>query len=190
MTVNVLRSAAFRLGLVCTTVSCAMLMQSAVSSAAHAEKPEREPLPLPPGTSFPYTDTLGHDPCGFEVTLTVLTNNVTTTTFTRRDGSTVTSSTGALKVSFTNTETVDGLSVERNISGPVRSTQEPDGTVRQVTGGRGLFAFDPGIAPALPRLILTSGRTTSTFTGPSDDRLFTLLTQEGNFEDLCATLSG
>lgn len=188
MNVDLRRRALRRLGFACATASCAVFALSAGSAAALAAPPERDPLELPPGTTFPYTDTLGNDPCGFQVTLTVLTNNITTTTFTRRDGTTVTSSTGALKVLLTNSET--GQSVERNISGPVRSTQALDGTVRQVTGGRALFAFDPGVAASLPRLVVVNGRTTSTFTGPSDARVFTLDTQEGNVEDLCATLGG
>jgi hypothetical protein len=188
MTIDLCRGAARRLGRACAAASCAVLALAALSSAALAAPPERVPLDLPPGTTFPFTDTLGNDPCGFEVTLTVLTNNVTTTTSDRRDGTTVTSSTGALKVRLTNSET--GQSVERNISGPVRSTQELDGTVRQVTGGRGLFAFDPDVAPGLPRLVIVRGRTTSTFTGPSTAPVFTLDSQAGQVEDLCATLSG
>jgi hypothetical protein len=157
-----------------------MLAQSALSSAAHADRPDREPLALP--ASFLFKDTLGNDPCGFPVEATVLTNNVVVKTFTRRDGTTVTSFTGALKIRLTNTRT--GESVERNISGPTRLTTEQDGSVTQVSGGRGIFAFDPGIAPSLPRLVLVKGRTTSTFTPE-----FTFLTQRGSFEDLCGTLN-
>ena len=94
MTIDLRRRAARRLGLACGTACCAVLALSAVSSAALAAPPEREPLELPLGTTVPFTATLGNDPCGFEVTLIVLTNDITTTTFTRRDGTTVASATG------------------------------------------------------------------------------------------------
>ena len=113
--------------------------------------------------------------------LTVLTNKQTATTFARNG---VTHVTGALKVRLTNTES--GKTIDRNISGPTFLTNNADGSITQVTAGPGLWAFEPGKAPDLPRMAITKGRTESVFDAKGN---FTFLNQRGSVEDICAALN-
>jgi hypothetical protein len=126
----------------------------------------------------------GGDACGFPVYAEVLMGKVTQTTFTERG---VTLLTGALKVRLTNgAPDSGGPAIERNIPGPVTFTNNPDGSVTQKTAGPGLWAFEPGKAPGLPRMAITKGRTDSVFSPEGD---FTFLSQRGAVEDICAALT-
>jgi hypothetical protein len=144
----------------------------------------REPNPLPTGEPFPLQDTLGNDPCGFPVLLELTTNKEIVTTFTRRSGVTSIHVTGALKARLTNDET--DKTIERNISGPTFQTVNSDGSVTQKTTGPGVWAFDPTVAPELPRMVITKGKTESVF---SPDGVFTFISQHGSYEDICAALA-
>jgi ribosomal protein S28E/S33 len=152
------------------------------TSVAAAEPPTRQPFELPT-EPFPFQDEEGNDPCGFPVLLEVITNKQTVTTFTRRG---VTSFTGPLKVRLINTAP-GGRTIERNISGPTRRTENSDGSVTQVTAGPGLWAFEPEIARELPRMAITKGRTVSVI-GPEEGE-FTFISQQGSVEDICAALA-
>ena len=152
-----------------------------VVSTAAAAPPTRDPSPLP-ADPFTITDTLGNDPCGFEVQAQLSTNKEKLTTFTRRGGATLVTTTGALKVQLTNLETGD--SIKRNISGPTFSTTNAAGSVTQKTAGPGLWALDPGVAPELPRLVITTGKTESVF-----EPTFRFVSRQGSYEDICAALS-
>jgi hypothetical protein len=115
----------------------------------------------------------------------VITNKETITTFERRSGVTTLKITGALKVRLTNPNT--GAAIDRNISGPTHLTVNSDGSITQETAGPGLWAFDPNIAPDLPRIAITKGRTVSVINSqPNGDFLFT--SQRGAVEDICAAL--
>jgi hypothetical protein len=153
------------------------------TSVATADPPTREPLELPTDP-FILTDTLGNDPCGFPVLLEITVNKEVVTTFMRRSGVTSIHTTGTLKVALTNTET--GKSLQRNISGPILVTVNPDGSLTQIGVGLSLWVFDPGVAPELPRLALTSGRTESIL-GPGT--AFRFISLQGTYEDICAALA-
>jgi hypothetical protein len=149
---------------------------------ANAAPPVREPSQLPTNQQFPLQDTLGNDPCGFQVLLELTTNKEVITTFTRQSGVTSIHTTGALKARLTNT----GKTIERNISGPIFQTVNSDGSVTQKTTGPGIWAFDPGVAPGLPRIAITKGKTESFF---SPNGAFTWISQHGSYEDVCAALA-
>jgi hypothetical protein len=170
-----------RIRKVMLSVPLAGLFLLGVATSATATPPEREPVDLPPGTSFTLTDTLGGNPCGFEVQLLVLENNEVTTTFAERAGTTSIHVTGTLKVRLTGA----GRSVDLNISGPTHLTINADGSVTQIALGRALWVFDPGVGPGLPRLAVISGQTVSMF-----DPGFTLVSVSGNVEDMCSALAG
>ena len=152
-----------------------------VATPATASPPDREPVVLP-SDPFVFTDTLGGNPCGFEVQLEVVSNNEVMTTFVEKAGTTSIHVTGTLKVRLT---TEAGGSVDLNISGPTHLTGNADGSTTQIALGRALWVFDPGVGPGLPRLAVISGRTVSTF-----DPGFTLVSVSGHVEDMCSALSG
>jgi len=166
--------AVFAVGLGCTSV-------------AAAAPPSREPVDLPT-EPFALTDTEKNSPCSFPVSLQVITNKEVKTTFVRRGGVTVTSTTGSLKVRFINTATVPNKTIDRNISGPIFTTTNSDGSTSQKTAGLGLWVFDPGVAPEFPsRLVITSGKTESII-GP-EEGAFRFISRHGSFEDICAALA-
>jgi hypothetical protein len=160
-----------------------LILISLTPGLANAAPPVREPNSLPTG-EFPLQDTLGNDPCGFPVLLELTTNKEIVTTFTRRSGVTFIHVTGALKARFTNDDT--GKTIERNISGPTFQTVNSDGSVTQKTTGPGVWAFDPSVAPELPRMVITKGKTESVF---SPAGVFTFISQHGSYEDICAALA-
>jgi hypothetical protein len=163
-------------------LSMAGLFLLGVATPATATPPDREPVDLPPGTSFTLTNTLGGNPCGFAVQLLVVSNKEVTTTFMEKSGTTSIHVTGTLKVRLT---TDARRSVDLNISGPTNLTINADGSITQIALGRALWVFDPGVGPGLPRLAVISGRTVSTF-----DPGFTLVSVGGHVEDMCRALAG
>jgi hypothetical protein len=114
----------------------------------------------------------------------ITTNKETLTTFTRRDGVISINTTGALKVTLTNTAT--NQSIDRNISGPILATVNSDGSIAQKGTGPALWVFDPGVAPELPRMIITKGQTESVL-GPGN--AFRFISRQGSYEDICAALA-
>jgi hypothetical protein len=163
-------------------LSTVLVVGLGFTSVAAAAPPTRQPNELPT-EPFIFTDTLGNNPCSFPVLLEITTNKEVVTTFTRRSGVTSIHTTGALKVELTNTAT--GKSIRRNISGPILATVNPDGSITQIGVGLSLWVFDPGVAPELPRLALTSGRTVSIL-GPGT--AFRFISLRGTYEDICAAL--
>ena len=153
------------------------------TSVAAAAPPTRQPNELPT-EPFIFTDTLGNNPCSFPVLLEITVNKEVLTTFTRKSGVTSVHTTGALKVELTNTDT--GASIRRNISGPILATVNPDGSLTQIGVGPALWVFDPGVAPELPRLAITRGRSVSIL-GPGT--AFEFISLQGTYEDICAALA-
>jgi hypothetical protein len=153
---------------------------------ANAAPPERQPVLL---TDFVLKDAPqpeGKDPCGFEVHVHVVKNGEILTSFTQSGVSLIT---GALKVRLTRLTTLGGATtstIERNISGPTFVTENADGSVTQRTAGPGLWAFEPGKAPDLPRAAITTGRTESVFSPQGD---FSFISLQGIVEDVCAALA-
>jgi hypothetical protein len=156
---------------------------SAGNTLAGAAAPVRTANPLP---TYPFilTDTLQGNPCAFPVLALITTNREYVTTFARESGVTTIFVTGALDIRLTNV--VTGHTIVRNISGPIQLTLNADGSVKQVGLGPSLWVFDPGVAPNLPRLALTAGRTESQF---SPQGVFTFTYLRGYVEDLCSALS-
>jgi len=151
------------------------------AASAGADPPTRSPVDLP--AEFTFQDAKGNDPCGFAVTLDVLSNRLVTTTFVRQGGATSMHTAGTLKVRLTNA-TSPALSLQANISGPTEV--RTDGSVIQIALGRQLWAFEPDVAPGLPRMALISGRTVSTFDA---DGNFHLISVTGTVQDVCASLT-
>jgi hypothetical protein len=164
-------------------LSTAFALTFGLSTIATADPPTTEPNPLPTEI-FPFTDTLGNDPCGFPVLLEITTNKEIITTFTRRNGVTSIHTTGALKVRLTNTRT--GKAIDRNISGPILATVNADGSTTQKGTGPALWVFDPGIAPELPRLVIIHGKTESIL-GPGS--AFRFISIKGQYENICSALA-
>ena len=179
-TLEVARSTSVRRTLV--TLGTLLMIGFGLPSTAAAAPPTEVPNTLPT-TSFVFTDTLGNNPCGFEVKALLITNNEKLLKFVRQGGATILQVTGSLKVRLTNTKT--GESIERNISGPTFQTLNPDDTIKaQKTAGPGLWALDPGVAPELPRLVITKGKTESVF-----NPAFRFTSRQGSYEDICSILS-
>jgi hypothetical protein len=174
------RSSGFRTPI---TLFVAMVVVFSVTSVAAAAPPTRQPNALPT-EPFILTDTLGNNPCSFPVLLEITTNKEVVTTYTPTSGVTTIHTTGALKVLLTNT--VTGQTIARNISGPILSTVNSDGSFTQLGLGPQLWVFDPGVAPGLPRLVITSGRTES-IVGPGT--AFSFLDARGHYEDICLALA-
>jgi hypothetical protein len=172
-----------RLRLVAAALCAISAAALSLPSVATASPPVRTPNPLPT-EPFIFTDTLGNNPCGFPVLLDITTNKEVLTTFTRQAGLTLIHTTGALKVSLTNTTT--SKSIDRNISGPILSAVNDDGSLAQKGTGPALWVFDPGIAPELPRLVIVKGASESVL-GPGSAFMFT--SWHGSFEDICAALA-
>lgn len=157
---------------------------SGPTQLASAVPPTREPLALPT-EPFLFTDTRGGNPCSFPVLLHVTTNKQVVTSFTRRNGVTSVHTTGALKVTLTNEAT--GESLARNISGPIFTSEQSDGSILQKGAGPALWVLDPGVAPELPRLVILKGKSVSVI-GP-ERGAFRFLSRQGPAEDLCAALA-
>lgn len=164
-------------------VFAVLVVVFSVTSVAAAAPPTRQSSGPPPDP-FILTDTLGNNPCSFPVLLDITTNKEVVTTFTRVSGVTTIHTTGALKVTLTNTAT--DRSIARNISGPILSTVNSDGSLTQIGLGPSLWVFDPGVAPELPRLVITNGRSESVL-GPGN--AFSFLSLRGNYEDICSALA-
>ena len=169
-----------RITQIMVSIPTAALMLFGLAASASANPPTRDPLVLPP--EFTLTDTLGGNPCGFEVQLHVIGNKAVVTTFIRKDGTSRVNVAGTLKVRLS---TDAGQSIDLNISGPTHLTVNADGSISQDALGRALWVFDPGVGPGLPRLALISGRTVSVF-----DPGFRLLNVSGHVQDICSALSG
>ena len=131
---------------------------------------------------------LGEYPCGFDLVLEVLANNLTERTFTR-DGVRTVRTTGTLKIRLVNGDT--NKFIVRNISGPVELTYNADGTADQVANGPSFTILEPHITPAeLPRAIITYGRVVSHFDSAVPFLAgFSIVSQSGSYEDVCAALS-
>jgi hypothetical protein len=156
---------------------------------ANAAQPERTVLQFP-DEPFPVQDRQFNDPCGFTVYLEVVKSSGAFTAFAQNG---VTHITGALLVRLSNGLPGPGVpTIERNISGATFSTTNADGSVTQRTAGPGLWAFEPGKAPGLPRMAITKGRTDSVFgppPRPGELGDFTFIGQRGPVEDICAALA-
>ena len=116
----------------------------------------------------------------------VSTNKEINTTHTRKNGVTTIQTTGALKVRLTNT--VSGKAIDRNISGPIHSTVNSDGSITQKGTGPALWVLDPEVAPGLPRLIISKGKTESVL-GPQQGAFRFITPPQSSFENLCAALA-
>jgi len=170
--------------LLATSVAAAagLLSLALTPGFASADPPSREPVAVKSPQVFQAADF--SDPCGFQVQLEVLTNKATLATFERRNGVTVLHAAGALKVRLMNLS--NGRTIDRNISGPTMVTLNADGSVTQKTAGPGLWAFEVDVAPNLPRMAITKGKTESSFSPEGD---FTFIGQRGAVEDVCAALA-
>jgi hypothetical protein len=138
--------------------------------------------------------------CGFPITVGVVTNNEYEDVTTLADGTTITTTTGHLVMSFTNDET--GKTIVRNVSGPSTMTRYLDASGTFVASrtfvgrGRNWFAFGPNSranSNGEPGLFFTSGRVTVHGDRLNGTSPFTV--SEGGFslsgtqEDGCALLS-
>jgi hypothetical protein len=121
----------------------------------------------------------------------VTTNKEVVTTFSQHGAATTSHVSGALTVRLTRLNsdlTPTSSTIVRNISGPYSDTKNPDGSTTQIAVGPELWVFDPlPIAPGLPRLTITTGRTVSVF-GPAVGQ-FKFISLAGTFEDVCAALA-
>lgn len=127
----------------------------------------RVPVTLPP-------ETVVTDVCPFPVLIELVANKEYSKT--HKNG--VEIITGRLVVRITNTETDE--SRVYNISGPGQVTQ--DGAIEtDVFLGRALL-FDPSFG-----MLVTSGRVVATFNTETGE--FSIVSQRGHVEDVCATLA-
>jgi hypothetical protein len=170
-----------RLGLV--TIPVVVLLPVGFVAPVAADPPTREDIPF---ETFTIPGELVPDAtCSFMVQVEALTNKEKITTFFDQEGNVrLQLVTGGLKVQLTNLTT--GQSVDLNISGPIQTVPQPDGSSIVITQGPTLFPFEPDVAPDLPRLALIHGRAVSEFDAEGN---FTLLCVQGRVEDVCAVLT-
>jgi hypothetical protein len=123
--------------------------------------------------------------CSFDVFIEPLSNKEKVTTFFDQNGNVrLYIYHGGLTARLTNQST--SKSVVLNISGPFKVVPQPDGSLKQITQGPTLFAFEPNVAPGLPRLAYIKGRTESVFDAAGN---FHFLSLSGTVDDICLFLS-
>jgi hypothetical protein len=163
---------------VATCVTVAALGASAFAFIAPVAE-AREPV-----TFTPFTISASR--CGFPIDVGVVANNEYATVVTLADGTMLTHITGRLVLSFTNT--VTGLSIVQNVSGPSTETDHPDGTGTFVGEGLSWFAFGP-VSQANtgePGLVFTSGFVVLQFAGGA----VTDFSLDGEQINACELLAG
>src|SRR5438445_6725956 len=149
------------------------LAAGGVATGASANRPAREPQPLPPGTTFDLDGI-----CSFHAQILVLTSKAYTLTF--GNGSQI--SAGQLFVRVTNLDSRKSLDL--NISGPAFGTL--DSNVLTLSGRSLLFLFPGDRGPGSPGLlVLTSGPVVLTLTETG----VTVDTTSASVIHLCAALS-
>jgi hypothetical protein len=160
-------------------LGCGLVAGALVSAgAALGDRPTKEPSPLTP-VSFPAGDL-----CTFPVTWEPVVSDGFTITFVDSEGNfRWLFGGGHLVVRITNDST--GQSIELNISGPGKITENDDGTLTLEGGGPFLLGFLPSDTPA-STMLLVKGRVVLRI-DPSTGQL-TLVSHRGTSEDLCASL--
>ena len=136
-----------------------------------------------PAESF----TLPAEFCGFQVQVTPQVNKRFEKLLKASDGSMILLHTGFLSVSYTNLES--GKTITENVSGPLKITEFPDGSVTLADKGHTSLFLDPADAQrfGLPTVAVTAGALT--ISGAPDGSI-TSLTLDGHvLVDVCATLS-
>jgi hypothetical protein len=150
------------------------------ASPALARGPKWQFLPAAPFT-------LPAEFCGFQVQVTPQVNNRFEKLLKASDGSMILLHTGFLSVSYTNLES--GKSITENVSGPLKITVFPDGSVTVADKGRTSVFLDPADAQrfGLPTVAVTAGALTGSM---APDGSLTSLTLHGHvLVNVCAALS-
>jgi hypothetical protein len=139
---------------------------SACTAATDATEPtsgSQEELSATPNGSgrvpLPFTPfTLPANRCGFPIHIEAVADNEFQDVTTLADGTTITNIRGLLMLSFTNTN--NGVTIVRNVSGPTTETDHPDGTGTFIGRGNNWFGFGPVSQgnTGEPGLVFTSGR--------------------------------
>jgi hypothetical protein len=150
------------------------------SPALAGRGPKWQFLPAPPFT-------LPAEFCGFKIRVTPVVNKAYAKVLKASDGSMISLSTGAFKLSYTNPHT--GKTVTGNASGPSKTTVFSDGSALVTAKGHvGLF-LPPDLAKrfGLPGVSVTAGALTIRFDSDGD---VTSLSLHGHvLVDVCAALS-
>ena len=157
-----------------------MLGGAATASPALARGPGWQFLPAEPFT-------LPAEFCGFEVQVTPIVNDRFEKLLKTSDGSMIFLHTGFLSVSYTNLQT--GKTITENVSGPLKITVFPDGSVTLADEGRTSVFLDPADAQwfGLPTVSVTAGALTGSV---APDGSLTSLTLHGHvLVNVCAALS-
>lgn len=157
-----------------------MLGGAAVASPALARGPDWQFLPAKPFT-LPVAF------CGFQVRVTPVVNDRFGKLLKTSDGSMILLHTGFLSVSYTNLET--GKTITENVSGPLKITVFPDGSVTQASKGRTSLFLPPDDAQqfGLPTVAVTAGALTGLV---APDGSLTSLSLHGHvLVNVCAALS-
>jgi len=150
------------------------------ASPALARGPKWQFLPAPPFT-------LPAEFCGFQVQVTPQVDKRFEKLLRASDGSMILLHTGFLSVSYTNLET--GKTITENVSGPLKITVFPDGSVTLAAKGRSGLFLDPADAQrfGLPTLAVTAGALTGSM---APDGSLTSLSLHGHvLVNVCAALS-
>jgi hypothetical protein len=147
------------------------------STPASAVKPDR--------VFVPSEDGIVSGVCPFDLGITVLEDNVHTTTFFDQDGNvTRLHSSGTLVVELSNEQTGD--SMVANISGPGTVTFTDDSEVLEAVGPWLFFFFPGDLGEGEPGMaLLTTGRFVVEFSAED----VSILEQRGRVVDVCALLS-
>jgi hypothetical protein len=136
-----------------------------------------------PAESF----TLPAEFCGFQVQVTPQVNKRFEKLLKASDGSMILLHTGFLSVSYTNLQT--GKTITENVSGPLKITVFPDGSVTSADKGRTSLFLPPDDAQrfGLPTVAVTAGAVTASV---APDGVITSLSLHGHvLVDVCAALS-
>jgi len=125
--------------------------------------------------------------CGFKVRVTIPVNKEYSKILKASDGSMITLTTGAVKLSYTNLST--GKAITANVSGPSKTAVDPDGSAVLAAKGHTGFFVTPAQSRqfGLPRVFVAAGPLTASFA--ADGSLTSVSLRGHVLTDVCAALS-
>ena len=150
----------------------------ALAAPAGADPPTREPFVNMGGTV-----PAGVACAGFPVTISIDVDRQTVTTFFDKDGNPIRQTiTGRLILTVANGTTLESRTYR--LGGAIHIAFGADGSVTLTLTGNSLISLFPNDVPPGPSTTQGSGRAVIRI-----DALFTLLSQTGSVEDVCAALA-
>ena len=154
------------------------VLSLALAPVAGADPPAREPF-----VNIGGTVPAGVACAGFPVTISIDVDRQTVTTFFDKDGNPIRQTiTGRLILTVSNGTTLESRTYR--LGGAIHIAFGADGSVTLTLTGNSLISLFPNDVPPGPSTTQGSGRAVIRI-----DALFTLLSQTGSVEDVCAALA-